>query len=76
MPDQSQQLYNVVITAERALHGHIANKRRKWVDRIVWFAGGMITWIMVYWRKVHVNSGLLEEGTRAFVLLEEGTREF
>ena len=31
---------------------------------------------MVYWRKVHVNSGLLEEGTRAFVLLEEGTREF
>jgi len=58
--------HNVIITAERALHGHIANKRRKWADLIVWFVAGMITWIFVYWRKVHLSFGLLEEGSREF----------
>jgi hypothetical protein len=79
MSIQSQQLYNVIITAERALHGHIANKRRKWADFIVcfleewsrkfWFIGGRCTWISVYWRKVHVNFVLLEEGTRKFCFI-------
>jgi hypothetical protein len=73
-PINHNNTQNVIITAERALYGYIANTRGKWAELIVWFVGEMITWILViggrftwilvYWRKAHVNFGLLEEETR------------
>ena len=65
-PINHNNTHNVIITAERALHEHIANKRRKWADLIVLFVRGMITWILVYWRKVHLSFGFPEERSREF----------
>jgi len=63
-----------LLRRERYMAILLTSAKNKQISLFVF--GGMITWILIYWRKVHVNFSLLEEGTREFRFLEEGTRKF
>ena len=67
-----RELYmSILLTSAENEHISLFGLLEEW-SREFWFIGGRYTWILVYWRKVHVNFGLLEEGTREYRFIGGG----